>query len=109
MSEKYVELPRDAIEFYGETERERKANEIIYDLTLEIDKLQQENKELKEKNATLMSSLVIVRTKYNNDKARYRRKYKRYRNILIKLESWLEGLGLWAVLDKLKELKGSDE
>lgn len=85
-----------------------------------IKQLQHENKELKEQNATLMTCLTSSRRKYNNDKARYRRKAKGYRTILKQLESWLkEELKeemmmekhetLYEVLDKLKELRGSDE
>lgn len=32
---KYVELPKEKIKFHGDTEKEKKANELIFDLTLE--------------------------------------------------------------------------
>ena len=44
---KYVELPKEHITFYGDTE-EKKKNEKIFDLSLEVDRLWQENKRLKE-------------------------------------------------------------
>lgn len=53
MSEKYIELPREKIEFYGNTEEEKKAKELIFDLTLENDNLSQKNKELRDKNLDL--------------------------------------------------------
>lgn len=43
----------------------------------------------KEKDA-LYNALITTRTKYNNDKARYRRKAKRYRNILTELEEYIK-------------------
>lgn len=46
---KYIELPREKIEFHGNTEKEKEANELIYDLTFENDSLQQEIQQLKEK------------------------------------------------------------
>lgn len=44
----YVEISKDNITFYGNTPEEKKANEKIFDLTIEIDRLQQENQQLKE-------------------------------------------------------------
>lgn len=44
----YVEISKDNITFYGNTPEEKKANEKIFDLTIEIDRLQQENHQLKE-------------------------------------------------------------
>ncbi len=38
----FVELPRESITFCGNTEEEKKANELIFDLSLENDGLQQE-------------------------------------------------------------------
>lgn len=32
---KYVELPKEKIKFHGDTEKEKKANELIFDLILE--------------------------------------------------------------------------
>lgn len=46
------------------------------DLVDEIMELQQENQQLKKERASIMTSLTTSREKYNNDKARYRRKYK---------------------------------
>lgn len=37
-----MELPRENIEFYGDTPEEKKMNEVIYDLSLENDSLCQE-------------------------------------------------------------------
>ena len=42
----YVEITKDDVEFAGNTEEERKMNELIYDLSLENDALTQEVKEL---------------------------------------------------------------
>ena len=50
---KYVELPKEHIIFYGDTEEEKKMNETIFDLSLEVDRLWQENKKLKEERKTL--------------------------------------------------------
>ena len=50
---KYVELPKEHITFYGDTEEEKKTNETIFDLSLEVDRLWQENKKLKEERKTL--------------------------------------------------------
>ena len=57
-----------------------------------IEQLQQKNKELKNTNASLQSALSLSRQKYNNDKQRYRRKYKKEHNILTEFEKWLEEL-----------------
>ena len=38
----FVELPRESITFCGNTEEEKKANELIFDLSLENDRQQQE-------------------------------------------------------------------
>lgn len=48
---------------------------------------------LQKEKDTLYNALIITRTKYNNDKARYRRKAKRYRSILSELEKWLKEQG----------------
>jgi len=53
---------------------------------------------LKEKSQALLGALYLVKHKHNNDKAKYRRKYKRYRNIVNDLEKYLE--------DKLKNSYG---
>lgn len=45
---KYVELTKDMLTFHGDTEEEKKANELIYDLSLENDALFEENKKYKE-------------------------------------------------------------
>ena len=77
----------------------------------------------KEKD-TLYNALITTRTKYNNDKARYRRKAKRYRSILTELEEWtkseydryyndkenlvfsnVEVIDFGRVLDKIQKLK----
>jgi len=50
---KYVELPKEHITFYGDTEEEKKKNETTFDLSLEVDRLWQENKRLKEERNTL--------------------------------------------------------
>ena len=42
----------------------------------EIENLQKKIEQLKKERASIMTSLTISRQKYNNDKARYRRKYK---------------------------------
>lgn len=45
-----------------------------------IDDVLNDFNNLKKQNDTLMSALMITRQKYNNDKARYRRKAKMYRD-----------------------------
>lgn len=49
----FVELPREHIKFYGNTEEEKKANELIFDLSLENDRLHQINDELNQINEDL--------------------------------------------------------
>ena len=84
-----------------------------------VEQLQQENKEFKRLKDSLLNALCLSRKKYKNDKQRYRRKYKKEHNILIKFEKWLkeqiiyykdnypgEDHGVYKdVLDKLQELK----
>ncbi len=66
------------------------SQDIMYEMKEENVKLQQENKELKKTNASLQSALSLSRQKYNNDKARYRRKYKKEHNILTEFEKWIK-------------------
>ena len=74
--------------------------------------LRMENKEFKRINNSLLHALSLSRQKYNNDKQRYRRKYKKEHNILTEFEKWLESLNrtvdsfaIKVCLDKLQELK----
>ena len=90
MSKKYIELKKENLIFEGKTEKEKKTNETIYDLCLENDTLYNQNKELKKINASLQTALSITQQKYDNDKARYRRKYKKNRHIIKEFEKWLE-------------------
>lgn len=46
----FVELPRNHINFYGKTKEEKKANELIFDLSLENDYL---NKEIDRLNSVI--------------------------------------------------------
>lgn len=46
--------------------------------------------ELNKRNASLQYALCAVREKWNNDKARYRRKAKKYRFILKELDKFIE-------------------
>ena len=79
-------------------------------------------KELENKNSILMENLIRSKTKYNNDKARYRRKAKMYRErinnaveyIEDKLKIYPEGLvgkhlGQEFLKDILDLLKGDKE
>ncbi len=59
-------------------------------VTDKVKNIIEENKELKKTNASLQNSLSLSRQKYNNDKARYRRKYKSERRVLTEFEKWLE-------------------
>lgn len=45
--EHLVELPRDKITFYGDTEKEKKLNEELFDMGLELSGLYDENKSLR--------------------------------------------------------------
>lgn len=49
-------------------------------------------KELQQEKDTLYSALIATRTKYNNDKARYRRKAKRYKQIIDRAIEYVEPL-----------------
>lgn len=60
------------------------------DIVEYFDQLQQKNKELKKINTSLQIALSITQQKYNNDKARYRRKYQKNRHIIKEFEKWLE-------------------
>ena len=50
MTKDYIEVKKEDINFKGDTESEKKANEVIYDLTLEIDRLQHRIAELSKIN-----------------------------------------------------------
>ena len=58
LNEHYIEIKKENIKFAGKTKEEKKLNEMIYDLTLEIDSLQQENKELKEQYLELEDKYI---------------------------------------------------
>ena len=62
--EEYIELPREKITFYGETKAERKANELIFDLTLENDRLYQENKDLQQRINKIMEIIELNQYSY---------------------------------------------
>ncbi len=47
-------------------------------------------KQLEKENGSLMNALVTTRTKHNNDKARYRRKAKRYRHKWNELQDYFK-------------------
>ena len=64
---KYIELPKEKITFYGETKAERKANELIFDLTLENDRLYQENKNLQQRIDKAIEFLDKVREENGNE------------------------------------------
>ena len=56
----------------------------------DIEKLLDAYMEQVKRNGALQYALCAVREKWNNDKARYRRKAKRYRHILKSFEEWLK-------------------
>lgn len=56
------------------------------------------NLNLKERCQALLGALYLAKHKFNNDKAKHRRKYRKYRNIVNDLEKYLE--------DKLKNSYG---
>ena len=108
---KYVELPKDKIKFESEQAK------TIFDLSLENEKLFNQNKALQE-------ALVLVKQKKNNDKARYRIKAKIYRKRIDKAieyisNSYVEVLKYYdepsetgsyelVTVDLLKILKGEE-
>ena len=47
-------------------------------------------KQLKKEKDALYNALIITRTKYNNDKSRYRRKAKKYRYIIKELQKFID-------------------
>ena len=71
--------------------------------------LQKENEQLKEEKDSLYNALITTRTKYNNDKARYRRKAKRYKSILTELEEWLKEDRQICINQELDISKETDE
>ena len=50
---------------------------------------EQEIKKLRECNSSIMEALILARTKHNRDKARYRKKAKKYRDQLVQIKSIL--------------------
>lgn len=86
----------------------------------DIEKLLDAYMEQVKRNGALQYALCAVREKWNNDKARYRRKAKRYRHILKSFEEWITHIEntfhafgnsnetyvmVSQMLDKLNELK----
>ena len=86
----------------------------------DIEKLLNEYKDLKKRFNALQYALCAVREKWNNDKARYRRKAKKYRYVIKSFEDWITHIeGTFnafgdsnttyfmtsQMLDKLNELK----
>lgn len=75
---RYVELPRNKIKFYGKTEKERKANELIFDLSLE-------NSALHDELQAVRKGLIktkLRRDKYKNRYLKTNRKLKEIQNEL---------------------------
>lgn len=68
--DKYIELPRENIKFCGNTEEEKKTNELIFDLTLENDSLHQENQQLKEQ-IQQRDEVIEEIIKYIDDNSHY--------------------------------------
>lgn len=74
-----------------------------------------ENEKLKKEKNVLLESLCMARQKYNNDKARYRRKAKVYKekidkayNTITKFENWLQDSDLVdraTVIDLINQLQ----
>lgn len=82
----FVELPKDKITFCGDTEEERKSNELIFDLTMENDALTQEIDRLNNIINELEKWLIGMKQ--------------------INFEDYYSALS--DVLDKLKELKDKE-
>ena len=53
----FVELPKEKITFYGNTEEEKKANELIFDLSLEMSGLYDKTKE-KDKEIERLNNII---------------------------------------------------
>ena len=78
----------------------------------EVFELNEEIKKIKKERDTLINCLVTARTKYNNDKARYRKKAKTYRTRCLKAIEKAERLQKtysYELSDLIFLLKGSDE
>ena len=86
MSKRYVELKKENIIFKGDTEEEKKLNEMIYQLSLENDFLYEENEELKEQIKLFKKDLA----KAEETCQKYNSKYYDIKLILNKFEKWLE-------------------
>lgn len=72
-----MEETKQNINLFANTNlNEYTSKDAIAYLVVKNAKLQQENQQLKKERASIMTSLTTSREKYNNDKARYRRKYK---------------------------------
>ena len=85
----------------------------------ELLRLVLKNRQLKKERASIMTALTISKEKYNNDKARYRRKYKKIRKNWNSLREWIKDnyneniivgrvVYLDELLDKMNELEGDN-
>lgn len=97
--EHLVELPREEITFYGDTENERKANEQLFDMSLELSSLYDENDEL-HKEIDRLNNIINELEEFIINKDCW----------LVEVESnnYKPFINVSDVLDKLKELKDSD-
>lgn len=72
-----------------EYDTQREQFYIVHDYIKQLEKKDRESKKIK---GVLENALYLSRRKYNNDKIKYRKKYKKERDILIEFEKWLEEL-----------------
>ena len=87
---KYVEIKREKLQFCGNTPEERKANELIYDLTLENDSLNQDKENL---------------IKYLEDKIKELKDAKEFTDKVIQESSAYESGTIDAYQDILERVK----
>ncbi len=72
-----------------EYETQKEQFYIVHDYIKQLEKKDRESKKIK---GVLENALYLSRRKYNNDKIRYRKKYKKERDIVVEFEKWLEEL-----------------
>ena len=83
-SDKYkIPISKNDINFYGDTEKERKANELIFDLTMENDRLNNIINELEE----WLTNVDIFQMNFIENKEHI----KPYKAVLEKIKELKEG------------------
>ena len=123
----YMELPKEKITFYGNTEEEKKANELLFDMGLELsaldDELKEKDKEIDRLNNIIneLTDLILLKKARAENEKDYSKYYiEGFTNALKMTHSTPDGIMLETIksttiaickefLDKLKELKEANK